>query len=275
MKFAKYQALGNDYLLIESSELVGKITPQLIQLLCDRHYGIGADGILIGSCSRIPDEFVLQIFNPDGSEAEKSGNGLRIFGRYLFDNGLVKENTFRVSTKGGPAFLSVRDGGNSVEVFMGKASFQRQDIPVLESAQGYRDEILEVEGKEFQYNVVSLGNPHCVIILDDVVLEDVLYYGPLIERHNIFPNRINVQFVKVLSPSSIKIEIWERGAGYTLASGSSACAAGLIAYRLGKCLPSITVFMPGGPLSVVITDNDEVTQKGPASPVFHGVWSSL
>jgi len=270
MKFKKYQALGNDYLVYEADEPEGCLTPERIRLLCDRHYGIGADGILVWE--EVPDGFGIRIFNPDGSEAEKSGNGLRIFGRYLYDKNLVSDKPFSVLTKGGEVKITVKEAGNSIDVYMGRASFRSADIPVTGPDREIQDEIIEVAGKIFHYNVVSLGNPHCVIFVDVLRNEDVLRYGPLIEKHIDFPNRVNVQFVKILAPDKVQIEIWERGVGYTLASGSSACAASLVAHRAGMCLPDTKVFMPGGSVTVSIDPSGGVVLTGPAKPVMQAVW---
>jgi diaminopimelate epimerase len=275
MEFMKYQALGNDYLVIQPQEIEQILSSQFIRLLCDHHIGIGADGVLVGPFSSDHEAgFGLQIYNPDGSEAEKSGNGLRIFGRYLYDHGLVTEQRFQVRTKGGVVSIIVKDGGNSIEVNMGRASFRSVEIPVIGPERLILDETLIVEGRELSYNALTLGNPHCVIMVDELSKQDILYLGPIIENHSNFPNRTNVQFVQILSREAIRLEIWERGAGYTLASGSSACAAGVVAYRSGKCNSKINVRMPGGNLAVEVAENLEVSQTGPAVPVFKGTWLS-
>lgn len=272
MQFTKYQALGNDYIVVQPQEIAGRLVPQFIRSLCDRHFGAGADGVLVGPLVDSKGGLSVRIFNPDGSEAEKSGNGLRIFGRYLYDQGMVAEDPFRVSTHGGEVWVKVEDGGELIEVNMGKASFHSSQIPVLGPERIVWDEPILIDGQKMRYNALTLGNPHCVLLVNELLQQDVLRYGPLLERHENFPNRTNVQFVKIMARDSIQIEIWERGAGYTLASGSSACAAGIVAYRSGQCDPDIKVHMSGGVLLVSISDGYEVTQKGPAKPVYRGYW---
>ena len=272
MRFQKYQALGNDYLVIRPEEIENQLTPKLIRELCDRHYGIGADGVLVGPIMGESGRIELRIFNPDGSEAEKSGNGIRIFGKFLYDKKIVSAKPFQIKTKGGDVLVSVKDLGNQILVNMGKVSFWSQDIPVIGKNRMVIDEKMTIGEFEVIFTGVTLGNPHCVVFVDDLDFSNIQEMGPLIENHKLFPSKTNVQFVKVLGRSSIQIEIWERGAGYTLSSGSSACAATAAAVRSGYCDSKVNVQMPGGKLSVEINDYFEVTQIGPASLVFSGVW---
>jgi diaminopimelate epimerase len=249
MNFHKYQGLGNDYLVVEADG-VSAPSPNLIRRMCDRHYGVGADGVLLGG-PRQADELSARIFNPDGSEAEKSGNGLRIFARYLWDVGRVQDAPFSVRTKGGLVTCQVQDGGTLVTVDMGKATFDSAAIPVRVPRREVVDEALVVGGERIHFTAVSIGNPHCVVHVDHVDADLARRLGPPLESHELFPNRTNVQFVQVVDRSRITIEIWERGAGYTLASGSSSCAAAAASVRLGRCDGSITVTMPGGDLAIV------------------------
>ena len=283
-RFHKYHALGNDYLVLDPATAGVALTPERIRLLCHRHCGIGSDGILWGplpadgadfrgaeeECPAGLSRFALGIYNPDGSEAEKSGNGLRIFARYLLDTARVGDAPFTVLTLGGPVRCEILEAGAQVRVEMGQVSFCSDDIPVAGPAREVLNEEIQVAGQSLCYCAASIGNPHCVLLRDPVSAAEVKQLGPLLETDARFPNRTNVQFMKVESRTAIQIEIWERGAGYTLASGSSASAAAAVARRLGFCDAAITVRMPGGDLQVTVDDDYQVTLTGPVTPVAHG-----
>ena len=275
MIFVKYHALGNDYLVIPLAEL----DPDRIVRICNRNYGIGADGILLGPLESKTSDFRLRIFNPDGSEAEKSGNGLRIFSRFLWDEGFVRDNPFTVETLGGSVTCQVSADGRSVTVEMGQVSFDGNLIPVRPTwlgtdwGSGAREilrERIQVEEREFEFCGATVGNPHCIVMCDDPTPELARYYGPLIETDARFPNRTNVQFMQVLDRGNIRIEIWERGAGYTLASGSSSTAAAAVAYRLGLCDAQVTVHMPGGEIKISIAPDYSATMQGPVTRIGNG-----
>lgn len=273
MKFQKYQALGNDYIVLDWSRSPGP-SPEQVRSICDRRTGVGSDGILIGE-KAASGVFSVRIFNPDGSEAEKSGNGLRIFARYLWDRGLVDGAPFNVVTRGGTVACQVREAGRIVFVEMGQASFDSSRIPVAGPVREVIEEFLEVGGKRLRFTALTVGNPHCVIHLDHVTEDLARELGPKIETHSLFPNRTNVQFVKVISPDRIQMEIWERGAGYTRASGSSSCAAAAASVRLGLCKGDVSVSMPGGELGIVVRPDFTVTMLGPVEKVFEGVLPEL
>jgi diaminopimelate epimerase len=271
MRFAKYHALGNDYLVItphEAGDLPQK--PELVQRVCHRNFGIGSDGILIGPIATGESQFGLRILNPDGSEAEKSGNGIRIFSRWLWDHKFVGEKPFRIWTQGGVVNAEVLEEGRVVKVEMGRASFDSRVIPVSGPKREVVNERLDVAGVLFHYTAVTIGNPHCVIFCDRVSTQQVKEFGPLIEKEPRFPKRTNVQFMEVRDHHNIYIEIWERGAGYTLASGSSSCAAAVTAVRLGFCETPITVHMPGGSLDIKIGSENEVIMVGAVTRVAEG-----
>lgn len=270
MRFHKYQALGNDYLVLEAAD-AASLPPALVRRICDRHFGVGSDGILLPVPPTSGEDFALRIFNPDGSEAEKSGNGLRIFARYLWDTNRVTAAPFAVRTKGGPVTCQVQDAGRQILVHMGRASFDSQRIPVVGPSRDVVAEDLDVAGRQVRFTAVTVGNPHCVVHTDEVTPELACQLGPLLETHALFPNRTNVQFVKVLDRHRIQIEIWERGAGYTLASGSSSCAAAAASVRLGLCDSPIQVSMPGGTLQIEVADDYSLTMRGPAQKVADGV----
>jgi diaminopimelate epimerase len=271
MQFTKYQALGNDYLVIEPGQQGEILRPGDVQRVCDRRYGIGSDGILFGPFPAQGANFSLRIFNPDGSEAEKSGNGLRIFARYLWDRGLVGGDAFTVQTIGGIVRSQVLEGGASVSVEMGRPSFDSRRIPVTGPPREVIGETMQVGDDVLEYCAVTLGNPHCVILRQTISAAETVRLGPQIERDARFPRRTNVQFLKILDRGNIQIEIWERGAGCTLASGSSSCAAASTAYCLGLCGPQIAVHMPGGVIDVCIDPDWMVHMTGPVARVCSGV----
>jgi diaminopimelate epimerase len=269
MKFTKYHALGNDYLVLDPRDQgqSAMLSAEQITTICDRHFGIGSDGILFGPEPSSNASFSLRIFNPDGSEAEKSGNGLRIYCRYLWDRKLVGDTPFSVETKGGIVQAKVLNSGKLVRVEMGRVSFRSEDIPVAgRPREVLREEILAGD-KTFQFCGATIGNPHCIIPLDDISPALARQYGPLLENHVLFPHRTNVQFLKVLDRKNIQIEIWERGAGYTLASGSSSCASAAVARKLGLCDSQITVHMPGGNIEIALDADFRVTMTGPVTRV--------
>ena len=270
MRFQKYQALGNDYLVLETDGERALI-PSLIRRICNRHFGVGSDGILLESAPGPGARFGLRILNPDGSEAEKSGNGLRIFARFLWDEGRVTAEPFIVSTRGGDVTCQVRPGGQQVFVEMGKASFDSARIPVAGPPREVVGEVLPMGNTSLRFTAVTVGNPHCVIHLDEVTPELAQRLGPILETHPLFPNRTNAQFVKVLDRHRLQIEIWERGAGYTLASGSSSCAAAAASVRLGLCEREVTVSMPGGDLQIGVAADYALTMLGPVQKVAEGV----
>jgi diaminopimelate decarboxylase/diaminopimelate epimerase len=272
-KFVKYHALGNDYLVLNPTDVPAALTPFQVQLICHRRYGIGSDGILLGPLEAPECDFGLRLYNPDGSEFEKSGNGLRIFSRYLWDAGWVQEKPFTISTPGGQVTSQVHKGGRRVTVEMGHVSFNSRHIPVSGPPREVLNEVIVVDGQELHFCAATIGNPHCVILRDEVSALDAQKWGPLIEKDARFPYRTNVQFIKVLDRSNIQIEIWERGVGYTLASGSSSCAAAAVAYRLGLCEPQIAVHMPGGKIDISISRDLAISMTGAVSKVCEGIVS--
>ena len=270
MKYVKYHGLGNDYLVIQPDDIVGELGTSQVQRICHRNYGVGSDGILIGPLHSDTCDFRLRILNPDGSEAEKSGNGLRIFSRYLYDQGLVDEAIFTVQTLGGIVTCHVQDSGKTVTVEMGTVSFLSTLIPVAGEKREVLREHMDIAGKKFKYCAATVGNPHCVVIFETISPELAKKYGPLIEVDDRFPHRTNVQFMEIIDRRNIQIEIWERGAGYTLASGSSSTAAAAVANKLGLCDQAITVHMPGGNLDIRFSEDFVATMTGPVTRVCNG-----
>jgi diaminopimelate epimerase len=273
MKFFKYHALGNDYLVLDPKDLTAELTTKQIQVICHRNFGVGSDGILLGPLPSKTAQFGLRIFNPDGSEAEKSGNGLRIFSRFLWDRGLVKQEEFSIQTLGGLVKSVVQDSGRTVRVEMGQVNFWSDKIPVTGPRREVINEQISAGDRTFTFCAATIGNPHCVIPQPDLSADFARQYGPLLEVHTHFPNRTNVQFMKILGRKAIQLEIWERGAGYTLASGSSSSAAAAVAHKLGLCDKSISVRMPGGTIAIEIQDDFFILMTGSVTKVSEGVIS--
>ncbi|MFW5873937.1 MAG: diaminopimelate epimerase [Verrucomicrobiota bacterium] len=269
MRFTKYHALGNDYLVLDPKDAAELPSTEEIVRICHRNFGLGSDGILYGPLDSAKADFGLRILNPDGSEAEKSGNGLRIFARYLFDTDQVEHAGFTVDTVGGVVTCKVADSLDSITVEMGKVHFGMDHIPLdgPEQTDHNLGQKLAVNGTTYTVYVADIGNPHCVVPLPKISKEIACRDGAAIEVHKNFPKRTNVQFLKVLDRGNIQIEIWERGAGYTLASGSSSSAAAAVAHRIGLCDRDITVHMPGGQIGIRIGDDYAIRMTGPATRV--------
>ena len=271
MNFSKYHGLGNIYVVIEPDGLAEPIDEAAIRTICHPHFGVGSDGILLGPLPSETCDFGVRIYNPDGSDAEKSGNGLRIFARYLLDTGRVKHQSFTVETLGGPVTCTIIEDGRLIQVGMGQVRFQSEEIPVTGAAREVLAETMVVDGRTFHFSAATVGNPHCVILLDAPPTPKVAHhYGPLIEHSPLFPQRTNVQFIFVQDRKNIQLEIWERGASYTLASGSSSVAATAVAHRLGLCDNTVTVHMPGGMLTIMLDDNFYATLIGPVTKICDG-----
>jgi len=270
MRYSKYHALGNDYIVIRPTELRSELEPDVIRLICHRNYGIGSDGILLGPHDSKSCDFGLRIFNPDGTEAEKSGNGLRIFARFLWDEHLSSDQPFTVETVGGAVSCEVSTDGKNVKVEMGEVSFESTAIPVEGASREVLNEELEIDNHVLTYCAATVGNPHCVVLSDDPTPYQARRYGPMIEVDSRFPNRTNVQFLRVTDRNNIQIEIWVRGAGYTLASGSSSTAAAAVAHKLGLCDEDITVHMPGGSLHIQFSNGFSATMTGPVTKICDG-----
>jgi diaminopimelate epimerase len=255
--FVRSHGLGNDYLVADPEQLGFELTPERTRLICHRNTGIGSDGILV--VGKHPGtDFALRILNPDGSEAEKSGNGLRIFSKFLYDHGYTKKTEFTIHTLGGIVRAKlILDGSRcvGVRVDMGKAVIDRQLTK------------LEVAGHTLNVTSLSVGNPHCVTIVPDLKTVDLFQLGPVIENHKAFPNRTNVQFAQVLGRNDVKALIWERGAGHTLASGSSSCAVAVACFDKGLVDDKVTVHMEGGNLTIELDKDLNLIMTGPVEEV--------
>lgn len=274
--YVKYHGLGNDYLVMEPDWFATPLTPAMIRKICDRHRGVGSDGIMVGpsvgSGGTAP---FVRIYNPDGSESAKSGNGLRIFARYLWDAGHATSRKFAIDTSSGPVEAAILDpSGSRIAVGMGPVIFESGAIPMTGPGREVLEESLKLEGRTLTVSAVSLGNPHCVVPVEHPTPAMARELGPQIESHASFPERTNVQFMAVLDAHRIRIEIWERGAGYTLASGSSSCAAAAVACRLGHCESPVTVQMQGGELEIRIDSSFAATLEGDVEIVGEGLFAA-
>jgi diaminopimelate epimerase len=274
--FGRGHGLGNDYLVMEERHLPCPLTTAAIARICDRNWGVGSDGILLLVPTSRAD-FGLRIFNPDGSEAEKSGNGLRIFAKYLWDRGHAKRDVFTVDTPGGlvECQLHVENGAvGFVTVEMGRATFHAPEIPMRGTGDAVAIPLALDGGPTLTVTAVSVGNPHCVVFVDRLDEATCRTLGPRIETHQAFPNRTNVQFAHVLARNAVEIMIWERGAGWTLASGTSSCGVASAAVRNGHCDHGrITVRMPGGELAVHVRSDWSLRLEGAVEEVCTGTLS--
>jgi len=281
--FTKMHGLGNDFVMVDC--LQGSPIPEerlsaLSQAACTHHFGVGADGLIL----ILPDDeadYRMRMFNPDGSESEMCGNGIRCFAKYLYDADLIKSDSISVATQMGLQHIEIPEqDANSdvlkVRVDMGKPRLARDEIPMRELANGQQsnaqviNEELQVDEQTHRITAVSMGNPHCVIFVDDVESVPLKEWGLKIEHHDMFPERTNVHFVQVLGPQKLWMRTWERGAGDTLACGSGACSVAVAAALNGKSPRSALVHLPGGDLEIEWAENDHVYMTGPAATVFSG-----
>jgi diaminopimelate epimerase len=275
LRFWKGQALGNDYLIVDAAELSEPLSAARAVRLCDRHRGAGSDGVLIADLRTRP--FELRIINPDGSAAEKSGNGLRIFGAFLYGRGLVgRDEWFDVQLPRDTVALRVEaeldDGALLIRARMGRALFDGAAVGFTPEAGEVLDYELRLpDGNTAAINTVSLGNPHCVVFVDELRRDDFLIRAPQLCTHGAFAVGTNVQFARVIGPRDLKAWIWERGAGETLASGSSSCAVAAAAVRRGFVTHGqLTVTMVGGSVEVTVDDAYDIELVGPAQMVYEG-----
>ncbi|TAL33970.1 MAG: diaminopimelate epimerase [Spirochaetes bacterium] len=276
MKFTKMHGIGNDYIYLDARGTPVKSPVKLAVQMSDRHTGIGSDGLILILKSKKAD-FMMRMFNADGSEAEMCGNGIRCFAKYVYDRELTKEKRISVETLAGIKHLDlfVRGGKvNTVRVDMGEPVLQRERIP-MKGAPGMviAETLMLDDGVKFEITAVSMGNPHAIIYVEDVKKFPVEKYGPMIENHDLFPNRTNVEFVQVVSPSEAIQRTWERGSGETLACGTGASAVTVAGVLTGRTIRQALVHLSGGDLFTEWRESDNrVYLTGPAVEVFHGEW---
>ncbi|MBD2508187.1 diaminopimelate epimerase [Nostoc muscorum FACHB-395] len=275
IEFTKYHGLGNDFILIDNrSSSLPVLTPEQAIQLCDRHFGIGADGVIFALPGENGTDYTMRIFNSDGSEPEMCGNGIRCLAGFLADLEGESRNkdSYRIHTLGGvmtPQLLS--DG--LVKVDMGLPRLLAGEIPTTLAPVEEKviSQQLEVAGKTWDVTCVSMGNPHCITFVEDVAAIELESIGPKFEHHLVFPQRINTEFIQVVRPDYLKMRVWERGAGITLACGTGACASLVAGVLTGKCDRTATVELPGGPLQIEWSEIDQrVYMTGPAEKVFTG-----
>lgn len=275
MQFSKWHGQGNDFVIVNGFQEKLNDYRQAAIAVCDRHFGIGADGLVLLLPAATADaDFKIRIFNSDGSEAEMCGNATRCIARYVYENGLSEKTSLTLETLAGyikPEIIFEAGQIKTICVDMGEPRLQRNEIPMTGPEDLQPVNIpLEAAGITYGITCVSMGNPHCVIFVDDITAVDLLAIGPVIETHSIFPRKTNVEFVQVLSSNKVRMRVWERGAGITLACGTGASAT-LVASVLNKKTDrAVTVELDGGDLFVEWRDDNHIYMSGPAIEVFRG-----
>ncbi|WP_128894316.1 diaminopimelate epimerase [Longirhabdus pacifica] len=275
MKFTKMHGLGNDFVIVNDEQVPHNIH-ELAEQICDRHFGVGADGLVYILPSQQAD-VKMRIFNADGTEAEQCGNAIRCVAKYVYDHQLTNKRQLEIETAVSVqrVVLTVEDNKvSTVQVDMGAPILQGTQIPTVIQSDVVKQHPIEIEGTTFHFTAVSMGNPHCVIFVDDAVNTDLHAWGPKIEKHSYFPNKINVEFVTAVSPQHLDMRVWERGVGPTLACGTGACATLVAAVLNGKADRSATVSLAGGDLYIKWNEaDDHVYMTGAATEVYTGVWA--
>lgn len=278
LRFVKMEGCGNDYVYIDCFRQRVENPQELALAISDRHFGVGGDGLIIIEPSAIADGR-MRMFNQDGSEGKMCGNGVRCVGKYLYDSGVTKRNIVTVETRSGVKTLAVTaKNGEAVAlcVEMGAPVLKPDAIPVLLDGERVMEHPVTVDGKEYHITCVSMGNPHCVVFVEDPGALPLEYIGPLFERHPLFPEQINTEFVRVLNRNTLDMRVWERGSGETMACGTGACAAVVAAILNGYCARNVdnVVRLPGGELTIRWEESGGVRMTGPARRVFEGVWET-
>lgn len=272
IKFVKSQGIGNDFIIIEDLKSKLNLTEETRARLCNRHFGIGADGLIIVRPSQIAD-FLMIFYNPDGSQAEMCGNGIRCFGKYLYDYCLTNKTNLHIETLAGIKEVSLlisKEKAVGAIVDMGKPLFKPFEIPAIFEGDKIVNELLEIEKERIRITCVNMGNPHSVIFVEEADGVPIKTLGPLIEHWPIFPEKTNVELVQLINPEEIKMRVWERGAGETLACGTGACAAVVAGVKNRLTDRIVKVHLPGGDLDINWRKDGRVLMSGPAKEVFKG-----
>ena len=274
IKFTKMQGLGNDYVYMDAIHQKIENESSLAQFVSNRHFGIGSDGLILICKSDVAD-FKMRMFNSDGSEAEMCGNGIRCVGKFVYDKGLTDKTTVTIETLAGIKTLELNTKEGKVEtvkVDMGEPILNPKEIPVISDEEPVKNLMLEAEGRKFKFTCVSMGNPHAITEVEDTEKFDVEKYGKVLEVDKAFPNKINVEFIQIVDKNHVKMRVWERGAGETLACGTGACATAVACYLNGKTDRNVEVELLGGKLFIEWNEeNNHIFMTGPAVTVFEGV----
>ena len=276
MKFTKMQGLGNDYVYVDCTKEELAAPADIARAVSDRHYGIGSDGLILIKPSNAAD-FYMEMYNADGSRSAMCGNGIRCVGKFLYDNGIAKKNVITVETLSGIKTLKIEAKNGKAEfitVDMGKPVLTPRDIPVIFDGERMVNEPLQVMGKEYRITAVSMGNPHAVVFCDEVQGLDLEKIGPFFENAPIFPERVNTEFIRIISGAELEMRVWERGSGETFACGTGACAAVVAAVLNGHCKrgEEITVKLKCGNLMITYAENSHIYMRGAAEKVYDGVY---
>ena len=277
MKFTKMQGCGNDYVYVNcfAEDLPASERPQFSRRVSDRHFGAGSDG-LICICPSEKADFLMDMYNADGSRAEMCGNGIRCVAKYVYERGMTDKDVITVETGAGvkTLWLNVEDGAvESVRVCMGSPEFEPARIPVDATGGAFIDQPVEVGGNVWNVTALSVGNPHAVVFVEDVDWLDLPSLGPLFENHPLFPERVNTEFVQVIDRSTLKMRVWERGSGETMACGTGSTAALAAAVVNGRCENSARLLLRGGELLIECDrDKNLIYMTGPAVTVYDGEW---
>ena len=274
LKFTKMHGLGNDYVYMDAINQNIENRIELAKFVSDRHFGIGSDGLILICPSKIAD-FKMQMFNSDGSEAEMCGNGIRCVGKFVYDNGLTDKTTISIETLAGIKILEMKEENGKIKlakVDMGEPILDPERIPVITQENPVKNLILKAEDREFKFSCVSMGNPHAItFIKEDVNNFDICKYGRILEIDKAFPNKANIEFVNIIDDKNLKMRVWERGAGETLACGTGACAVAVSAMLNNYTQRKVTVKLLGGDLEIEWNnENNHVYMTGPATTVFEG-----
>ena len=275
MKFTKMEGAGNDYVYVDAFREKVKNPAKLAIAVSDRHFGVGGDGLILIRPSRKADAR-MEMYNADGSRGAMCGNGIRCVAKYVYDHGIARKRELAIETDAGVKQLRCFVAQGKVErvkVDMGLPGFERGEVPMKGRAGRVVNEPLKILGRTFRITAVSMGNPHCVAFVDDVMGFDLAKFGPAIERHPAFPSRVNAEFVEVVSRRVVRMRVWERGSGETLACGTGACATAVAAALNGLTGRQLTVKLLGGELEIDWTPSGTVMMTGPAREVFTGVWT--
>ena len=274
LKFTKMHGLGNDYVYMDAINQNIENRTELAKFVSDRHFGVGSDGLILICPSKIAD-FKMQMFNSDGSEAEMCGNGIRCVGKFVYDNGLTDKTTISIETLAGIKILELKEENGKIKlakVDMGEPILEAERIPVITQENPVKNLILKAENREFKFSCVSMGNPHAItFIKEDVNNFDICKYGRILEIDKVFPNKANIEFVNIIDDKNLKMRVWERGAGETLACGTGACAVAVSAMLNNYTQRKVTVKLLGGDLEIEWNnENNHVYLTGPATTVFEG-----